>query len=84
MNTSNIITSLKYNYLIIKNRLKTDSPVFFVKLKGIALKVAGSAVAVITVNSTLTLGLPVALITALGYLVAVCVAIAGTSQLTKV
>lgn len=78
-----LLTHIKYNWLVVTDRIKTKSPAFFIDLKKIALKVGGSAVAVLTANVALSLSLPAALITVLGYIVAVCVAIAGTSQLTK-
>lgn len=73
-----------YNvYTIIKNRYKSDSPLFFVRLKKFAMSVGTSALAVISINSIASLALPATLITILSYVVAICVAIAGTSKLTK-
>ena len=67
----------------IIERLNAKSPKFFIQLKRYALKIGGSCAAVLVVNSTMSLNLNSVLITGLGYLVAVCVAVAGTSQLTK-
>jgi len=83
MKTTNILTSIRYNYLIVKNRIKANEPLFFARLKKIAIRIVLASVAVITANTTLTLALPVALITGLSYAVAVGVAVYGTSILTK-
>ena len=67
---------------IAKSRWKAEMPVFFVKLKWLSIKIGGSSAAVISVNYAMSLNLNQNLITTLGYVVAVCAAIAGTSQLT--
>lgn len=67
----------------IQDRWKSDSPKFFIELKKLALKIGGSLVAVLVANSSMNLNLNATLITALGYVVAACIAIAGTAQLTK-
>jgi hypothetical protein len=82
MNTTNIITKIKYNYILLMNRLKAESPIFFTKLKKLMIKVVVSAVAVITVNATLSLNLNPELITGLTYVIAAGVAVYGTSILT--
>jgi hypothetical protein len=64
-------------------RIKSESPAFFKKLKAIALSLGGSALAVLAVNATTDLHLPEVTLTGIGYVVAVCAAIAGTAQLTK-
>jgi len=64
-------------------RWNAKSPKFFIQLKKISFKIGGSCSAVLVANSTMSLNLNSVLITGLGYLVAVCVAVAGTSQLTK-
>ncbi|WP_321425003.1 hypothetical protein [uncultured Bacteroides sp.] len=69
--------------IAIKNRYKSDSPLFFIQLKRLAMSVGGSALAVISINSIASLALPSGLISSLSYVVAACVAIAGTSKLTK-
>jgi hypothetical protein len=67
---------------ITKARWTAKSPVFFIKLKWLSIKIGGPAAAVLAANNAMTLNLNPDLITKLEYLVAVCVAIAGTSQLT--
>jgi len=67
----------------IIERWKAELPAFFKKLKTIAVSVGTSAAAVLVANTAMTLNLPEQLISALGYVIAICVAIAGTSQLTK-
>jgi hypothetical protein len=64
-------------------RWKSELPSFFKKLKAVAISIGTSAAAVLVANTAMTLNLPAQLIDALGYVIAVCVAIAGTSQLTK-
>jgi hypothetical protein len=78
-----LLTNIKYLYLVLKQRYKAKSPVFFVQLKKIAVRIGLSCIAVISANATIPLTLPVGLITILSYIVAVCIAIAGTAQLTK-
>lgn len=68
---------------IFIERWKAKSPVFFKKLKSYALSIGGSAAAVLVANSTMSLNLNQTLISVLGYVVAACVAIAGTAKLTK-
>lgn len=68
---------------IFIERWKAKSPAFFKKLKGYALSVGGSAAAVLVTNGTMSLNLNQTLISVLGYVVAACVAIAGTAKLTK-
>ena len=67
----------------IIDRIKAESPSFFKKLRTLALSVGGSALAVIAANKAISLGLNETLLEVLNYVIAVCVAIAGTSQLTK-
>jgi hypothetical protein len=64
-------------------RFKSESPVFFKKLKKYALSIGGSATAVLIVNASMNLNLDQTLIAVLGFVVAACAAIAGTSQLTR-
>ena len=70
-------------YIAIKNRYKANSPVFFIQLKRLSMSVGCSALAVISINSIASLALPATLISSLGYVVAACAAVAGTSKLTK-
>jgi len=72
---------MKKNNII--ERWKSESPTFFKKLKNVSISVGTSAGAVIAANATMSLNLSETLISILGYVVAVCVAIAGTSKLTK-
>lgn len=67
----------------IADRVKAECPKFFKKLKKYAISVGGSAVAVVVANSSLSLNLNATLISILGYLIAVCAAVAGTAQLTR-
>lgn len=65
---------------IIKIRYKAKSPKFFKKLKLIAIWIGGTAFAIISANATMDLGLDV---NWLSYVIAVCVGISGTSDLTR-
>ena len=67
----------------IIDRLKAETPLFFKKLRVFSIRVGGSAAAVIVANSSMSLRLDETLLSVLGYIVAVCVAVAGTSQLAK-
>jgi len=69
--------------LTIVERWNAKSPKFFKKLKGYALSVGGSAAAVLVANTSMSLNLNAILINVLGYVIAACVAIAGTAKLTK-
>ncbi len=82
MNTTNIITAIKYNYIQLRNRIKADEPLFFATVKKVCIKLGIAALAVIGANVTLSLALPTTLITILSYMVAIVVAIYGTSSLT--
>lgn len=64
-------------------RWRAESPAFFKRLKAIAISVGGSAAAVLVANKTLELNLPAELIDWVGYLIAACVAVAGTANLTN-
>lgn len=68
---------------IIIERLRAECPEFFKKLRAAAISIGVSAIAVKTINSAMALNLDPGLIGALGYVIAACVAIAGTAQLTK-
>ena len=78
-----LFTTIKYNYLIIKDRVKKESPAFFQKAKILSIKVTTAAVAVIALNASGTVILPVDVITVLSYAIALCVGVFGTSVLTK-
>lgn len=64
-------------------RVKAECPEFFKQLKKYAMGIGSSAVAVFVANSSLSLNLSPTLISILGYVIAVCAAVAGTAQLTK-
>jgi hypothetical protein len=67
----------------IIERWNAETPDFFKKLKKYAFSIGGSAAAVLTANNLFGLSLDATLISTLGYVVAACVAIAGTAKLTK-
>ena len=67
----------------IYKRLKAETPHFFKALRNLAFTVGGSALAVIAANGTMELGLSVDILSTIKTVIAVCVAVAGTSQLTK-
>jgi hypothetical protein len=73
----------KINFTVITQRIFAPTPQFWQRIRSLAIAVGGSAVAVLTANSTLDLALPVIVITVVKYTIAMCVAIAGTAQLTK-
>lgn len=77
-----LLTSIKYNYILLRNRVKADSPAFFIGLRLIMFRVGVGSLAVITANATIPLTLPVTLITILSYIVAVCLGVYGSSFLT--
>jgi len=82
MITTNIITKIKYNYIQLRNRIISESPAFFVRLRKIMFKLGCGALAVITANASVPLTLPATLITVLSYIVAVCLGVYGSSFLT--
>lgn len=67
----------------VSERIKAESPSFFKKLKYIAITLGSSVYSVIFANSVTDLGLPPTLLQYMKYTVAICVAVAGTSILTK-
>jgi len=73
----------KINFTTLTQRIFAPTPVFWQKVRSIAVTIGGSAVAVLTANSTLDLALPVVVITVVKYSIAMCVAVAGTAQFTK-
>jgi hypothetical protein len=68
---------------IFIERWKAESPDFFKKLQKVAFSVGGSAIAVRVADTTLDLSLAPWLLSVISYIIAACVAIAGTAQLTK-
>lgn len=73
----------KINSTVIFQRIFAPTPRFWQRIRSIAVAIGGSAVAVLTANSTLDLALPAIIITVVKYTIAMCVAVAGTAQLTK-
>ncbi len=73
----------KVNLTTLIQRFFAPTPQFWQRIRSLAIAIVGSAVAVLTANSTLDLALPVIVITVVKYVIAMCVAIAGTAQLTK-
>ncbi len=67
----------------IWERLKSNTPVFWKKVRKLAISIGLSALAVITIDKTMELNLLPQIITLCNYTVAVCVAISGTASLTK-
>ena len=73
----------KINFTTLFMRALAPTPKFWKRVRSIAVAIGGSAVAVLTANSTLDLALPVVVITVVKYIIAMCVGIVGTEQLTK-
>lgn len=68
---------------IIIERWKSEMPDFFKKMQKLALSIGASAIAVQVANTTLDLSFPSWFLSLVSYVIAACVAIAGTAQLTK-
>jgi hypothetical protein len=68
----------------IKKRIKTESPVFFKKLKAWAFSFGLTCAIVLVSIHTIPLDLPSIVGTVLSYIVAACVGVCGTSLLTKI
>lgn len=67
-----------------KERWNSESPEYFKKLKRIAIKIGGSAAAMLTAINTIPfIQLPDIVSVVLSVVLVLCVGIAGTSQLTK-
>ena len=65
------------------DRIKSETPKFFKGVRNAAISVGASAVTLLAANDTMGLGLSVDLIQVIKYAIAISVAMAGTSQLTK-
>lgn len=65
------------------NRLKSESPRYFKRIRTLAFAIGGSAVAMISIESTMSLGMPTILITICKYAIFICAGIAGTATLTR-
>lgn len=68
----------------IIQRIKTESPEFFKKLKALAFKVTVSCAVVLIAIHTIPLDLPAIVSTILSYIIAAGVGVFGTSILTKI
>lgn len=79
-----MIDKIRELYKELKQRYNSESPILFVKIKKITFKIGASALAVITINSAVSLDLNTMLITILSYIVAMCAAINSTASLTVV
>ena len=75
-----MLDRLIISYSEIKERIKSETPDFFKRLRNIALVILTSTAAAYTINSTMGLGLNLDF---LSYVIVVCAAVAGTSQLPK-
>lgn len=65
-------------------RWKSELPLFWKKVRNLSLSIGASAVAVLTADVTFNLTLPLIIIEICKYIVAICAAIAGSAQFTKV
>lgn len=76
---------VKLAVIEFKARWKAESPLFFRRIRNIALSIGIPAFAAISVSSFFpaTIQLDGTLMNALGYLTVACAAIAGTSNLTR-
>jgi uncharacterized protein (DUF697 family) len=68
----------------IISRWKAETPSFFNKLKKLAIALVGSATAVWTANSTMSLELSPFVLSICKYIIAMSVAMGVTAQLTQV
>jgi hypothetical protein len=65
------------------SRFRAELPRFWKKVRKYALTIGGSAGAVLLARTAFGFDLNPTLFSVLGYVVAVCAAVAGTAQLTK-
>lgn len=65
------------------DRIKSESPKYFKKLRALAFSLGGSAIAIWTINETMNLELDPWFIKILKWIIAICIGIAGTATLTK-
>lgn len=68
---------------VVVERIAAKTPVFFKKLRNLATTLGAAAGAVWGANSTMALALPDPMLTVCKYAIAVSVAVAAVSQLTK-
>jgi hypothetical protein len=66
--------------LTLKERYKSLESEFMKGLRKLAFSIGGSLTAVIVADKTLSLGLPTNVMEILGYGIAICVGIAGTTK----
>ena len=88
MNTKikELLTKPKELVAILRNRWKSESPIFFKKVYSIMFKLGLSAVGVLVMNKFAglqELGVPSIVFTACGYVLTACAAIGLTAKLTK-
>lgn len=76
-------TNKQYMLQELKDRWKSESPVFFKKVTAIAISIGSSATAVWLANSTMNLQLPEVLMSVCKYAIAASAAMGLTSKLTK-
>jgi hypothetical protein len=79
-----IIERIKATCTEVAHRIKTESPVFFKKLKAFAFKVTLSSAVILIAIHTIPLDLPAYVSTVLSYIIAAGVGVFGTSILTKI
>lgn len=64
-------------------RIKAETPIFWKKVRSISISIGVSGIALITANTTIPLDMPQDIMSVCKYIVAGCIAIAGTASLTK-
>jgi hypothetical protein len=67
----------------IKERWKSETPIFFKKLRNMAMTLGSSATALWLTNESMSLHLPDGVMNVCKYTIAACAAMGITSQLTK-
>jgi len=67
----------------IKQRWNSDTPSFFKNIRNLSIKIGGSALAVWTANTAMSLNLNEVILTVCKYTIMVCAALGLNSQLTK-
>ena len=66
----------------IIERWNSETPIFFLKIKKIAISLGTSAVSILIANETFSLGVDEPLLSICKYSIVVCAAMGMTSQLT--
>lgn len=67
----------------LKDRLKAETPLFFLKLRALAIAIGSGATAMWVANSTMSLGLDPWILSVCKYSIAFCAAVGLSSSLTK-